>query len=140
MSKKVLILVAVIASLLIAIAVVPTLADDFEGNKCYEDWDWCNERSEDEQAYWWKAGWCIAAFEAQVIDELSLKKCLSSIGIEYIASFVNEIDELKESKHKKSAHEESDDEETCVVDCKDDEEEIPAEEADHEGEEDTEEG
>lgn len=52
-------------------------AETFTGNKCYDEWDWCNDGTEDEQAYWWNAGWCTAAIEIGLVGG-AVGDCTSS--------------------------------------------------------------
>lgn len=66
--RKVVFFLSILCISIVGLALnTPTYADDFQGNKCYDDWDWCNDSTEFENAYWWEAGWCADAIEAEVI-------------------------------------------------------------------------
>lgn len=94
----------------------PTLADDFDGNKCFGEWDWCNDGTSDENAYWWEAGWCAAAIDASVIDG-SVTECTSSPD-DSEDSVVSEISEKSEKSEKSAKSEESEVvEESTVEEC-----------------------
>jgi hypothetical protein len=58
----------------------PTVAvTGFTGNKCFGEWDWCNDDpNERVRAYWWEAGWCAAAIEAGALKEKTIAECTST--------------------------------------------------------------
>ena len=76
MLKKALIFTILVMSMIFTFSL--TLgADEFTDNKCFDEWTWCNGGTEDEQAYWWEAGWCAAAIDAGFITG-SVEDCTSS--------------------------------------------------------------
>jgi hypothetical protein len=81
----------------------PTMAVDFEGNKCFDEWDWCNDGTSDENAYWWDAGWCAAAIEASVLEG-SVSDCTSSPD-DSEDSVVSEVSDKSEKSEKSEVSE-----------------------------------
>ena len=100
MSKKYLTILTILMSLLISVAVLPTLAEEFTGNKCFDDWNWCNNGTEDEQAYWWEAGWCAAAIEAGV-EGGTVEDCTSTPDDDYVEIVIEEDEDGKKTKKVK---------------------------------------
>ncbi len=45
-------------------------------NKCDTDWDFCNSGTEEENAYYWRLGWCAAAIEMGLVD-VSPSACMN---------------------------------------------------------------
>ncbi len=45
-------------------------------NKCSTDWDFCNSGTEEENAYYWRLGWCAAAIERGAV-EASPSACMN---------------------------------------------------------------
>lgn len=96
----------------------PTMADDFEGNKCFDEWSWCNDGTSDENAYWWEAGWCTAAIEASVLEG-SVSDCTSSPddSEDSVVSEVSEKSEKSEKSEEPGSEEASEEtSEECVED------------------------
>jgi hypothetical protein len=83
MFKKYLTLVTMLVVLLVVVIIAPTFAEDFTGNKCFDEWDWCGDGSTDESYYWWNAGWCTAAIEAGAIGG-TVKSCTVSLDDNYV--------------------------------------------------------
>lgn len=98
MNTKSIILLILVVSAFAILAVMPALGADFEDNKCFDEWTWCNDGTEDENAYWWEAGWCAAAIEAGYITG-TIEDCTSSPDDDYIPP-VEEDEEEKEKETK----------------------------------------
>jgi|GEM_PF-4370793 len=99
MSKKVFLITIILGGILSVLAIAPAFSQDFEGNKCYDEWDWCGDGTTDVSNYWWEAGWCAAALEAKVISG-TIASCTSTTDDDPVIVVIEESSKTKKQKKK----------------------------------------
>ncbi|GEM_PF-3756844 len=92
-------LIVILVSLSLFTAPIFT-QDDFTDNKCYTEWD-CGDGTTDVSRYWWEAGWCAAAIEAEFISG-TVAECTGSPDDDPVIIIEEDDEEDDKKKSKKN--------------------------------------